>query len=103
LLLCDYRMGMFNHDAFADRFDRDVKRWGGRRVRFHDLRHTAATLMLSKGIDVKTVSEILGHEDLATTMIYVHLLGDKIKQVSKSFFIQPMEPERPRLHLVANP
>jgi integrase len=93
----------FNHDAFADRFDRDVKRWGGRRIRFHDLRHTAATLMLSKGIDVKTVSEILGHEDLATTMIYVHLLGDRIKQVSKSFFIQPMEPQRPRLHLVANP
>jgi integrase len=50
-----------DHDSFADRFDRDVANWGGRRIRFHDLRHTAATLMLSQGIDVKTVSEILGH------------------------------------------
>ncbi len=38
---------------------------------------------------MKTVSEILGHEDLATTMIYVHLLGDKIKQISNSFAVQP--------------
>jgi integrase len=64
------------HEAFSERFSRDIAKWGGRRIRFHDLRHTAATLMLAKGIDVKTVSEILGHEDLATTMIYVHLLGD---------------------------
>jgi integrase len=91
-----------DHDSFADKFERDVKKWGGRRIRFHDLRHTAATLMLSKGIDVKTVSEILGHEDLATTMIYVHLLGDKIKQVSKSFAVQPVEETRPRLHLIAS-
>jgi integrase len=58
------------HKSFDDRFKRDIKRWGGKKIRFHDLRHTAATLMLSKGVDVKTVSEILGHEDLSTTMIY---------------------------------
>jgi integrase len=50
-----------HHDCFADLFARDLKKWGGRRIRFHDLRHTAATLMLAKGVDVKTVSEILGH------------------------------------------
>jgi integrase len=78
------------HVAFAERFERDIKNWGGRRIRFHDLRHTAATLMLSKGIDVKTVSEILGHEDISTTMNYVHLLGGKIKQVSLSFAVRPV-------------
>jgi integrase len=93
--------GTVDHDSFAQKFERDVKRWGGRRIRFHDLRHTAATLMLSKGVDVKTVSEILGHEDISTTMIYVHLLGDKIKQVSKSFCIQP-QAEKPRLFAVSN-
>lgn len=79
-----------DHDCFADLFARDLKEWGGRRIRFHDLRHTAATLMLAKGVDIKTVSEILGHGDLATTMIYVHLLGNRIKQVSKLFSVQPV-------------
>jgi integrase len=87
------------HKAFADKFERDVALWGGRRIRFHDLRHTAATLMLAKGIDVKTVSEILGHEDLETTLIYVHLLGNRIKQVSDLFFVRPAKPA-PQLKIV---
>jgi site-specific recombinase XerD len=45
--------------------------------------------MLAKGVDVKTVKEILGHEDISTTMKYVHLVGDRIKQVSRSFSIRP--------------
>jgi integrase len=87
------------HDSFVDRFNRDLKSWKGRKLRFHDLRHTAATLMLSKGIDVKTVSEILGHEDITTTMNYVHLLGHKIKNVAKHFSVMP---EKPTLRLVSN-
>ena len=39
----------------------------------HKLRHTAATLMLSHGVDVKTVQEVLGHENLNTTQIYTHI------------------------------
>ncbi len=89
-----------NHDAFADRFERDAEASGCRRIRFHDLRHTAATLMLSQGIDVKTVKEILGHEDLTTTMNYVHLLGKKIQQVSRTFSVDPAKSERARLQLV---
>ena len=91
-----------DHRAFSRRFERDIKRWGGKHIRFHDLRHTAATLMLSKGIDVKTVSEILGHEGLLTTMRYVHLIGGKIKAVSQSFCIRPVDPERPKLSLISN-
>ena len=38
----------------------------------HKLRHTAATLMLQNGVDVKAVQEVLGHEHLNTTEIYTH-------------------------------
>ncbi len=41
-------------------------------LRFHDLRHTAATWMVMAGIDLVTVSEILGHSDIKMTMRYAH-------------------------------
>jgi len=43
-----------------------------RDLRFHDLRHTAATYMVTGGIDLVTVSEILGHADIKMTMRYAH-------------------------------
>ncbi len=45
----------------------------------HKLRHTAATLMLSSGVDVKTVQEVLGHEHLNTTEIYTHIENTELK------------------------
>src|SRR5439155_3783573 len=49
------------------------ERAGVRLVRFHDLRHTTATVMLAQGIDVRTVADVLGHSDVATTLrTYVH-------------------------------
>jgi integrase len=46
---------------------------GVRLVRFHDLRHTTATVMLAQGIDVRTVADVLGHSDVSTTLrTYVH-------------------------------
>ena len=48
--------------------------------RFHDLRHTAATLWLAAGVDVKTVADLLGHSTAVTTMnVYAHS-DDKRKQ-----------------------
>jgi len=47
------------------------------RIRFHDLRHTCATLMLRQGTHPKVVSERLGHKDIGVTLnIYSHLLPD---------------------------
>jgi integrase len=83
------------HDNFSDRqFAKDVKSWGGKRIRFHDLRHTATTLMIANGVDIKTVKEICGHADIATTMNYVHLLSGSIANVSKVFSLKPMLKEQ---------
>lgn len=45
----------------------------------HKLRHTAATMMLSGGVDVRTVQEVLGHENLNTTQIYTHIESTELK------------------------
>lgn len=51
-----------------------VKKHDIRKIRFHDLRHTAASLMLENGAMLETVSAILGHEDIATTAkYYIHI------------------------------
>ena len=45
----------------------------------HKLRHTAATLMLQNGVDVRTLQEVLGHEHLNTTQIYTHVDNDQLR------------------------
>lgn len=45
----------------------------------HKLRHTAATLMLQNGVDVRTLQEVLGHEHLNTTQIYTHVDSDSLR------------------------
>ena len=54
-----------------------LKRSGLPRIRFHDLRHTAATLLLGRGVNPKIVREMLGHASIGITLdIYSHVLPD---------------------------
>lgn len=46
----------------------------------HKLRHTAATLMLNHGVDIRTLQDVLGHENLGTTQIYTHISDANMKQ-----------------------
>ncbi len=52
-----------------------LKRAGLPDIRFHDLRHTCATLLLGRGVHAKLVQELLGHSNVAVTLdIYRHVL-----------------------------
>jgi len=50
----------------------------------HKLRHTAATLMLQNGVDVRTLQEVLGHEHLNTTQIYTHVNSESLQSAAKA-------------------
>ena len=53
------------------------------RIRFHDLRHTAATLLRSQGVHPKVVSELLGHSSIGLTLdTYSHVLPDMQQQAA---------------------
>lgn len=54
-------------------FRRMLESWDFPRIRFHDLRHSYATLMLDHGVDLKIISDVLGHSDIAITAdTYLH-------------------------------
>ena len=54
-------------------------------IRFHDLRHTAASLWIASGMDVATVSARLGHSDINTTLrIYAHAFRSRLEQSSRT-------------------
>lgn len=58
---------------------RAMKAAGLRDFSPHKLRHTAATLMLQNGVDVRTLQEVLGHQNLNTTQIYTHINSDALR------------------------
>ena len=64
---------MFDPDSFRSTYDKILKAIGAEHIRFHDLRHTFATLSLKSGVDVKTLSGALGHYSAGFTLnTYTH-------------------------------
>jgi integrase len=62
-----------------------LKRAKLRPIRFHDLRHTCATLLLSSDVHPKVVSEMLGHASVSITLdIYSHLLPDMQEKAARA-------------------
>ena len=55
-----------------------------KKVTFHVARHTFATLAISQGVDIYTVSELLGHTDIKTTQIYAKIVSSKKKTAMDS-------------------
>ena len=77
--------GPISPDSVLHMLHRVLKRAGLPRVRFHDLRHTFATLALQNGVDVKTVSGMLGHFSAGFTLdTYAHVTTAAQKEAAKT-------------------
>lgn len=72
-----------NPNALKRAFGMACKRANIKGLRFHDLRHTAATRMAERGANIVAVKEILGHADIKTTMKYFHPGSSLIEAVEK--------------------
>ena len=72
-----------NPTALHHRFKLILERSGCKNIRFHDLRHTFATMALENGMDVKTLSDMIGHISAETTLnIYSHITDTMREQAS---------------------
>lgn len=60
----------------------------------HKLRHTAATLMLQNGVDVRTLQEVLGHEHLNTTQIYTHVDNSELRVAAEANPLSDYHPDK---------
>ena len=89
------RMGeMYHPDSIVKLHEKIMKDTGLEHIRFHDLRHTFATMALQNGVDVKTVFSMLGHYDAGFTLrTYTHTTRQMQEQAAEkmgSFMEQVM-------------
>ena len=76
---------MYHPDSVATLHQRILKDAGLEHLRFHDLRHTFATLALQNGVDIKTVSAMLGHYDAGFTLrTYTHTTRQKQDEAAQT-------------------
>ena len=75
---------MYHPDSIAKLHEKILRDTGQEHIRFHDLRHTFATMALQNGVDVKTVSSMLGHYDAGFTLrTYTHATRQMQEQAAK--------------------
>ena len=77
--------GPISPDSVIQMLHRVLKRAGLPKVRFHDLRHTFATVALQNGVDIKTVSGMLGHYSVGFTLdTYAHVTTQAQREAAKT-------------------
>ena len=85
-MFCNTAGRSLNPKIVSQLFDRIVRRSNVPRVRFHDLRHTHASLLIADGVPIKVVSERLGHAHPSFTMhTYQHLLPGMSSAAAERF------------------
>ncbi len=86
LLFCEHDGKPLKPGTVRQHWQRLIKRLNYPHIRFHDLRHTHASLMLKQGISPKVIQERLGHATISTTLdIYSHVTPGMQRQAVESF------------------
>lgn len=86
LIISTHKGTPINQKSISSEFYLIQERQQLPRIRFHDLRHTHATLLLQIGENVKVISERLGHADISITLdTYSHVIPDMQKSAAKNF------------------
>jgi integrase/recombinase XerD len=79
-VFCNRRGAAIKPQSIRSRLGRYARQIGlGRRITPHMLRHTAATLLIEKGVDIRFVQRLLGHSSIATTEIYTHVSDEALR------------------------
>jgi len=90
---------LYRPDSLTRSFQRVLARHGLKKMRFHDLRHTTASVLFDKGWDINEIKEWLGHADIETTAnIYTHISHMKKVALAKNMentFVLKSEPNEP--------
>lgn len=81
----NYQGKQFSRKGIWKRFQ-EIKTLSGVESKVHTLRHSFATHLLQGGADLRSVQQLLGHSDLATTQIYTHVDNSELKDYHKEFF-----------------
>ena len=97
-MFCNTHGRFLNPESVTQLFDRIVQRSAVPRIRFHDLRHTHASLLVADGVAIKVVSERLSHAHPAFTMhTYQHLLPGMSATAAEQFATLVADHHRRRL------